>query len=175
MEWLAWRHVTVQNNIIHLSFHLSSHCPKGGGARGGERKGGGGVRGKKKKMRDAKQKNLLFWEMCEVNACLGKPHWHLTHQHQEEGEDPEIARNQMSTVLQGQKKLWGEIISDSKKYLCFLLHTVKPSKYHYPKVSANILPTSSPNNCQCTTLRESHFQMLMYLNVLDITRNMPLA
>lgn len=51
MEWVAWRHVTVQNNIIHLCFHRSTRRPGGGGGRGVKgkgRKGGGGVRGKKK-------------------------------------------------------------------------------------------------------------------------------
>lgn len=60
MEWLAWRHVTVQNNIIHLSFLLSSCCPRGGGGSGGESKECEGVRGKQS---DAEQKNLSCWEM----------------------------------------------------------------------------------------------------------------
>lgn len=44
---------------------------------------------------DAKQKNVSFWAACEVNACLGKSPWHVTDQHQQQGEAPEIARNQM--------------------------------------------------------------------------------
>lgn len=121
---------------------------------------GKGVRVLEVKKSDAKQKNLSFWAMCEVSACLGKPHRHLTHQHQQEGEAPEIARNQMSS---------SNSVSGSKEILRWKYFWIKDvslfpaSHCKTENITIQLLLgikrfqlTYCLNNCH-TTLREPHF------------------
>lgn len=149
-----------------ISAHIAQGEVVGVGVKG---KRVGVLRGKK---RDAKQKKLSFWAMCEVNGCLSKPHWHLTNKHQQEGEALEIARNQMSSsnsVSGSKEKLrWNYFwIKDGFLFPASHCKTQWISLSNCPtekkRFSANILPSSSPNN-RAATLRQSHFQMQKYLN-----------
>lgn len=106
---------------------------------------------------DAKQKNVSFWAMCEVNACLGKSPWHVTDQHQRQGEAPEIAKSNafIEQPFQGHKKFRGEIISGSKMYRCFMFPTVRQRRCRYPTAPSSLI------NCHAITLRGPHFQIEM--------------
>lgn len=102
---------------------------------------------------DAKQKNVSFWAACEVNACLGKSPWHVTDQHQQRGEAPEIARNQMPSS----NSLFRVIRnSEVKLFLDQRCIAVSCFPLCYPTAP------SSPNNCHAGTLRGPHFQIEMH-------------
>lgn len=68
MKWLAWRHVTVQNNIIHLSFLLSSHCPRGGVVGVGAKKKKDEKLGKSVVLSNVWGGCLLCWTMLSLNT-----------------------------------------------------------------------------------------------------------
>lgn len=108
---------------------------------------------------DAKQKNVSFWAACEVNACLGKSPWHVTDQHQQQGEAPEIARNQMpssNSLFRVIRNSEVKLFLDQRCIAVSCFPTLRQRRCRYPTAP------SSPNNCHAGTPRGPHFQIEMY-------------